>query len=71
MDGFRYDAHPWACLLSTVGALSTFYPDAKHIFDEAVRRTSQTVRLIAKMPSIAACASGSCTGGRTSTRRTS
>ena len=53
MDGFRYDAHPMGMLLSTVGALSTFYPDAKHIFDEATRQIT-TIRLIAKMPSMAA-----------------
>jgi citrate synthase len=55
MDGFRYDAHPMGIFLSTVGALSTFYPDAKRIFDEQSRRV-QTVRLIAKVPSIAAYA---------------
>jgi len=53
MDGFRYDAHPMGMVLSTVGALSTFYPDAKHIFDVEQRRLT-TIRLIAKMPSIAA-----------------
>jgi citrate synthase len=55
MEGFQYDAHPMGIFLSTVGALSTFYPDAKQIFDETSRRT-QTVRLIAKVPSIAAYA---------------
>ena len=34
MEGFRYDAHPMGMLLATVGALSTFYPDAKHIEDQ-------------------------------------
>ena len=53
MEGFRYDAHPMGVFLSTVGALSTFYPDAKLIFDEKARRT-QVARLIAKVPSIAA-----------------
>ncbi len=53
MEGFRHDAHPMGMFLSTVGALSTFYPDAKDIFSEASRRL-QTVRLIAKVPSIAA-----------------
>ena len=53
MDGFRYDAHPMGMVLSTIGALSTFYPDAKHIFDVEQRRLT-TIRLIAKMPSIAA-----------------
>jgi citrate synthase len=55
MEGFQYDAHPMGTFLSTVGALSTFYPDAKNIFDERSRRT-QTIRLIAKVPSIAAYA---------------
>ena len=36
MEGFRYDAHPMGMFLSTVGALSTFYPDAKNIFDADV-----------------------------------
>jgi citrate synthase len=53
MEGFRYDAHPMGIFLSTVGALSTFYPDAKHIFDKS-SRLRQTHRLIAKVPSIAA-----------------
>jgi len=55
MEGFLYDAHPMGIFLSTVGALSTFYPDAKNIFDADSRRT-QTLRLIAKVPSIAAYA---------------
>src|SRR5262245_47587791 len=55
MEGFRYDAHPMGIFLSTVGALSTFYPDAKHIFDKD-SRIRQTHRLIAKVPSIAAYA---------------
>ncbi len=55
MEGFRHDAHPMGMFISTVGALSTFYPDAKDIFSEASRRL-QTVRLIAKVPSIAAYA---------------
>jgi citrate synthase len=55
MEGFRYDAHPMGIFLSTVGALSTFYPDAKHIFDKG-SRLRQTHRLIAKVPSIAAYA---------------
>jgi citrate synthase len=53
MEGFRYDAHPMGIFLSTVGALSTFYPDAKNIFDKG-SRIRQTHRLIAKVPSIAA-----------------
>src|SRR5687767_8526461 len=55
MEGFRYDAHPMGIFLSTVGALSTFYPDAKNIFDKE-SRLQQTRRLIAKVPSIAAYA---------------
>src|SRR4051795_5443175 len=55
LEGFRYDAHPMGMFLSTVGALSTFNPDAKNIFDVASRRL-QTIRLIAKVPSIAAYA---------------
>jgi len=55
MDGFQYDAHPMGVFLSTVGAFSTFYPDAKKIFDEASRK-KQIHRLIAKVPSVAAYA---------------
>ena len=55
MEGFQYDAHPMGIFLSTVGALSTFYPDAKQIFDKA-SRLRQMHRLIAKVPSIAAYA---------------
>ena len=53
LEGFRYDAHPMGMFLSAVGALSTFYPDAKNIFDAESRRL-QMVRLIAKVPGIAA-----------------
>jgi len=53
MDGFRYDAHPMGILVSTVAALSTFYPESKNIFDNESRRLSMT-RLIAKLPTIAA-----------------
>ena len=53
MSGFRYDAHPMGMLLGAVGALSTFYPDAKHISDPE-NRYLQRVRLIAKLPTIAA-----------------
>jgi citrate synthase len=53
LDGFRYDAHPMGMLLGAIGALSTFYPDAKDIAD-ADSRFLQRVRLIAKMPTIAA-----------------
>ncbi len=55
MDGFRYDAHPMGMLLGTVGALSTFYPEAKNIFDPKIREI-QIHRLIAKIPTIAAFA---------------
>ena len=55
MEGFRYDAHPMGIFLSTVGALSTFYPLAKTI-DDPASRYLQMVRLIAKVPSIAAYA---------------
>jgi citrate synthase len=55
VEGFRYDAHPMGMLLATVGALSTFYPDAKNIDDE-VERHMAAVRLIAKMPTLAAFA---------------
>ena len=54
MDGFHYDAHPMGMLVSGVAALSTFYDEAKAIFDPDVRYWS-TVRLIAKMPTLAAC----------------
>jgi citrate synthase len=53
LEGFRYDAHPMGMLLGAVGALSTFYPDAKHIEDKA-NRYLQRIRLIAKLPTIAA-----------------
>jgi citrate synthase len=55
LDGFRYDAHPMGMLLSSVGALSTFYPDAKKIDDQDERHMA-AVRLIAKMPTLAAFA---------------
>src|SRR5262245_18838304 len=55
IDGFHYDAHPMGMLVSTVAALSTFYPDAKLIFNaESVKK--QTYRLIGKMPTLAAFA---------------
>jgi citrate synthase len=54
-DGFTYDAHPMGVFLSTVGAFSTFYPDAKQIFDQESRQ-KQIHRLIAKVPAIAAYA---------------
>ena len=55
MEGFRHDAHPMGMLVSTVSALSTFYPEAKEIFDDEVRQL-QIKRLIAKMPTLAAFA---------------
>ncbi|MBZ5706341.1 MAG: citrate synthase [Acidobacteriia bacterium] len=55
MEGFRYNAHPMAMLVSTVAALSTVYPEAKDIHDPA-NRLLQSKRLIAKIPSIAALA---------------
>jgi citrate synthase len=55
MEGFRYDAHPMGMLLSTVGALSTFYPGAKDL-DDPEERHITAVRLIAKMPTLAAFA---------------
>src|SRR5271170_3590740 len=51
IDGFHYDAHPMGMLISTVAALSTFYPDAKDIFNPDSRR-KQTYRLIGKMPTL-------------------
>ncbi|HEU4763846.1 MAG TPA: citrate synthase [Gemmatimonadales bacterium] len=55
LEGFRYDAHPMGVLLGAVGALSTFYPDAKDIHDPQ-NRYIQRVRLLAKMPTLAAFA---------------
>jgi citrate synthase len=55
VEGFRYDAHPMGMLLATVGALSTFYPDAKKIGDKHERYMA-TIRMIAKMPTLAAFA---------------
>jgi citrate synthase len=55
MDGYRYDAHPMGMLVGTIGAMSTFYPDAKHIGDIDSRRL-QTRRLIGKLPTLAAFA---------------
>ena len=55
LDGFHYDAHPMGMLISTVAALSTFYPDAKDIFNADSRR-KQAYRLIGKMPTLAAFA---------------
>ncbi len=55
MEGFRYDAHPMGMFVSTVAALSTFYPEAGNIFDAEIRR-KQTLRLIGKVPTVAAFA---------------
>src|SRR5450759_324679 len=55
MQGFRYDANPMGMLFASVGALSTFYPDASQIQDADVR-TIQIIRLLAKMPTLAAFA---------------
>ncbi len=53
MQGFRYDAHPMGMLMASVGALSTFYPDAVNVSD-ADNRHMQMVRMIAKMPTLGA-----------------
>src|SRR6185295_218405 len=55
IDGFHYDAHPMGMLIATIAALSTFYPEAKHILDSAARK-KESHRLIAKVPTIAAVA---------------
>ncbi len=55
LEGFRYDSHPMGMLLSTVGAMSTFYKDAKKI-DNPFERYMAAIRLIAKMPTLAAFA---------------
>ena len=54
-EGFRHDAHPMGMLLASVGALSTFYPDAKRTDDEEERYMA-AIRLIAKVPTLAAFA---------------
>src|ERR1700719_3463412 len=55
MQGFRYDANPMGMLVASVGAPSTFYPDANQIHDEEIRRI-QIIRPLAKMPTLAAFA---------------
>jgi citrate synthase len=55
LDGFRHDAHPMGMLISAVAALSTFYPESKQVLDSANRQL-QSLRLIAKMPTLAAYA---------------
>ena len=52
-EGFRYDAHPMSMLCSAVAALSSFYPESKNIFDP-VKRNISMIRLLAKVPTIAA-----------------
>ena len=61
MEGFTYDAHPMSVFISTVAAMSTFYPDSKQIFNADSRR-KQIHRLIAKTPTIAAFAYRHSTG---------
>ena len=53
LDGFRHDAHPMGMLVSTIGALSTFYPEANNVFDRENRRL-QIRRLLGKTPTLAA-----------------
>ena len=55
MEGFRYDAHPMGILIATVAALSTFYPEARAVHDPALRKL-QILRLIGKIPTLAAYA---------------
>jgi citrate synthase len=55
LDGFHHDAHPMGMLVGTVGALSTFYPNARNVLDP-INRRKQTYRLIAKMPTLASYA---------------
>ena len=55
LEGFRVDAHPMSMLLSTVGAMSSDYPDARNVLDPESRKL-QILRLIGKMPTIAAYA---------------
>ncbi|MBL0156660.1 MAG: citrate synthase [Bryobacterales bacterium] len=53
LENFRYDAHPMTMLISTLAAMSTVYPESKNIHD-ATNRQKQTIRLIAKMPTLSA-----------------
>ncbi len=55
LEGFRYDAHPMSILCSTVAAMSAFYPQAKDIF-EPEQRSISIIRLLAKVPTLAAFA---------------
>ena len=61
IDGFHHDAHPMGILVSTLAALSTFYPEAKAVADRAGQQ-EQVIRLIAKMPTLAAFAYRHATG---------
>src|SRR6218665_768020 len=61
MEGFRYDAHPMGIFISTVAAMSTFYPDAKNVRDPECRM-KQIHRLIAKAPTVAAFSYRHCQG---------
>jgi len=63
IDGFHHDAHPMGMLVSALAALSTFYPDAKDLLNEEQRKL-QIVRLIAKIPTLAAFAYRHATGLR-------
>ena len=69
MDAFRYDAHPMSMFISTVAALPTFYPEARNISDPDVRMR-QIIRLVAKVPTIAAFSYRHCVGCPMSTRIT-
>ena len=53
MEGFRYDAHPMSMMVSTIAALSSVYPEARNVMDPVVRKL-EIIRLIAKMPTLAA-----------------
>ena len=53
MEGFHYDAHPMGMFVSGLAAMSTYYPEAKDIFDDGIR-AKQVLRLIAKTPTLAA-----------------
>jgi citrate synthase len=55
IDGFQYDAHPMGMLISTIAALSTYYPEAKNLDDPEIRQL-QIYRIIGKLPTIAAFA---------------
>ena len=69
VDGFHYDAHPMGMLVSSIAALGTFYDDAKEIHDPD-SRDKQILRLIAKMPTLAAMCYRFSSACRSSTRTT-